>query len=263
MHDLPTAWPYPRWIAHRGAGRLAPENTLCAFRLGAAHGYRMLECDVRLSADGVPFLLHDDTLDRTTSGQGPAGDRPWGDLAVLDAGAWHSIEFAGERLPTLADVAAFSLGQPGGHWVNLEIKPSPGTAEITGRVVAREAQRLWSDRPDQRPLLTSFQPEALAGALAAAPSLPRGLLVSQLPDPASGDTSIDAPWLDTAAELACTAVVLQHRLWTADRVALAREAGLRCLTYTVNEPDEARRLLDLGLDGLITDRVDRFDPAAP
>ena len=60
-----TDWPYPFWIAHRGAGRLAPENTLAAFRHGAAHGYRMAECDAKLSADGVPFLLHDSTLERT------------------------------------------------------------------------------------------------------------------------------------------------------------------------------------------------------
>ena len=64
----PAPWPYPRWIAHRGAGTLAPENTLAAFRLGASHGYRMFECDVKLSSDGVPFLLHDDTLTRTVAG---------------------------------------------------------------------------------------------------------------------------------------------------------------------------------------------------
>lgn len=255
MPTPPAPWPYPRWIAHRGAGRLAPENTLAAFRLGAAHGYRMLECDVRLSADGVPFLLHDDTLERTTSGRGPAGEQPWSRLADLDAGAWHSPAFRGERLPTLADVAAFSLAQPEGHWVNLEIKPSPGTDDLTGRVVGREARRLWSDHPTLRPLLTSFRPEALAGALAAAPDLPRGLLISQLPDGAD-----DRRWLDPAMALGCCAVVLQHRLWTAERVARAREAGLRCLTYTVNEAEEARRLIGMGLDGLITDRVDAFDP---
>jgi glycerophosphoryl diester phosphodiesterase len=85
-----TDWPYPLWIAHRGAGKLAPENTLAAFRVGASHGYRGFECDVKLSADGVPFLLHDDTLDRTSSGDGVAGTRAWSDLARLDAGGWHS-----------------------------------------------------------------------------------------------------------------------------------------------------------------------------
>ncbi|MDO8250569.1 MAG: glycerophosphodiester phosphodiesterase family protein, partial [Rhodoferax sp.] len=92
-------WPYPRWVAHRGAGKLAPENTLAAFRLGASHGYRMFECDVKLSADGVPFLLHDTTLQRTTNavahlGTGRtsavAGDHPWNTLSQLDAGSWHS-----------------------------------------------------------------------------------------------------------------------------------------------------------------------------
>ena len=82
----PSAWPYPRWIAHRGAGKLAPENTLAAFRLGAQHGYRMFECDAKLSSDGVAFLLHDATLERTTNGHGTAGDQPWGTLAQLDAG---------------------------------------------------------------------------------------------------------------------------------------------------------------------------------
>ena len=66
------SWPYPFWIAHRGAGTRAPENTMAAFRLGAAHGWRCFECDVKLSADGVPFLLHDATLERTTSGSGRA-----------------------------------------------------------------------------------------------------------------------------------------------------------------------------------------------
>ena len=85
MKDTPTPWPYPRWIAHRGAGKLAPENTLAAFRLGAQHGYRMAECDAKLSADGQVFLLHDDTLDRTTDGQGIAGYLPWAELSLRDA----------------------------------------------------------------------------------------------------------------------------------------------------------------------------------
>ena len=88
-------WPYPLWIAHRGAGKLAPENTLAAFRLGAAHGYRAFECDVKLSADGVPFLLHDTTLDRTTPERGVAGERPWSELSRIDAGGWRNRHYAG------------------------------------------------------------------------------------------------------------------------------------------------------------------------
>ena len=98
----PTAdWPYPFWIAHRGAGRRAPENTLAAFREGASQGFRMFECDVKLSADDVPFLLHDSELGRTTSGTGRAGDLPWSELARLDAGAWLHPRWAGEPPATL------------------------------------------------------------------------------------------------------------------------------------------------------------------
>src|SRR6187402_1971951 len=91
-------WPYPRWVAHRGAGKLAPENTLAAFKLGASHGYRMFECDVKLSADDVLFLLHDATLDRTSTGKGDARTLDWQALSQLDAGSWHSAAFAGEPL---------------------------------------------------------------------------------------------------------------------------------------------------------------------
>src|SRR5690606_29438993 len=104
---LCAAWPYPLWIAHRGAGRLAPENTLAAFALGHGFGYRMFECDARLSADGEVFLLHDDRLERTTDGSSDAVVQPWSALAGLDAGAWHGEAFVGERLPTLADVIDF------------------------------------------------------------------------------------------------------------------------------------------------------------
>ena len=104
-------WPYPFWIAHRGAGTLAPENTLAAFRLGASHGYRMFECDAKLSADGIAFLLHDDTLDRTTTAtpasvaEPVAGRHAWQHLLSLDAGSWHSPAYAGEPLPTLEAIA--------------------------------------------------------------------------------------------------------------------------------------------------------------
>jgi len=243
----PQPWPYPRWIAHRGAGRLAPENTLAAFRLGAAHGYRMFECDVKLSADQVPFLLHDATLERTTNGHGTAGHLPWAALAQLDAGSWHSPAHAGEPLPTLETIAQFCLQN--GHLLNIEIKPTPGTERRSGEVVAAAAARLWQGQAVP-PLLTSFQPEALQGAQDVAPGLPRGLLLDAL----------WTGWLETALHLGCVAVVCNHALWDSASVTQAKSAGLRCLGYTVNDESAARRLLVLGIDGLITDRVDFFTP---
>jgi glycerophosphoryl diester phosphodiesterase len=241
-------WPYPRWVAHRGAGKLAPENTLAAFRLGAAHGYRMFECDAKLSADGVVFLMHDATLERTTDGKGTGGDQPWSALSQLDAGSWHSRTYAGEPLPTLAALARFCLAN--GHLLNIEIKPTPGMEQRTGEEVAREAAHLWAGA-QVPPLLTSFRPESLQGALAAAPHLPRGLLLDTLWD----------GWPGIAQQLRCMAIVCNHALWDAALVAQVHACGMRCLSYTVNDDWAARRLTDMGTDGIITDRIDLFSPA--
>ena len=111
-------WPYPRLVAHRGAGKVAPENTLTAMRVGHAHGYRMAEFDVKLAADNVAFLLHDPTLERTTTGRGRADGLPWRELSRLDAGSWHSAKYAGEPLPTLASIARWARFPPTGRTVS-------------------------------------------------------------------------------------------------------------------------------------------------
>ena len=243
-----SGWPYPRWIAHRGAGKLAPENTLAAFRLGAQHGYRAFECDVKLSADGRPFLLHDAELDRTTSGQGQASDLPWDALSRLDAGGWHSRAYAGEPLPTLEGVARFCLRN--GHALNIEIKPTPGDEARTGEVVAAEAARLWAGQAPP-PLLSSFRPDALAAARKRVPDFPRALLIDQ---PRDG-------WLDELDGLGCVAAVSNHRMMDGPLIDRLHASGRLALVYTVNDAADAERLLTLGIDGIITDAVDRFTPA--
>lgn len=244
---MATAWSVPMWIAHRGAGRLAPENTLAAFRVGAGHGYRAFECDVKLSADGVPFLLHDDTLQRTTSGHGVAGERGWAELSRLDAGSWHGRGFAGEPIPTLEAIARYCLCN--GHALNIEIKPSPGQDAETGRVVARQAAQWWAGEARQ-PLLSSFRPEALRAARHAEPGLPRALLLDTLRE----------GWLEEAQALDCAAVVTNYTLVDDVVVARVRGVGMRLLCYTVNDPATAAWLLRAGIDGIITDAVDRFAP---
>jgi glycerophosphoryl diester phosphodiesterase len=246
---MTTLWPYPRWIAHRGAGKLAPENTLAAFDLGHRHGFRMFECDAKLSADGQVYLLHDDELDRTTSGRGLAAAWPWAELAQLDAGAWHSPAFAGEPLLRLDQLAPWL--QAWGGLVNLEIKPCPGREAETGRVVAALAQQLWAGQ-GVLPLMSSFSLEALHAAKAAAPGLPRAVLFEFLPP----------DWLDHARALEAVAVVPHHPLLDASVIAQAHAAGLRVLTYTVNDPERAQALWAAGLDGLITDKVDLFEGQA-
>ncbi|MCW7537342.1 glycerophosphodiester phosphodiesterase [Aquabacterium sp. A7-Y] len=249
----PHPWPYPFWVAHRGAGRLAPENTLAAFRHGAGFGYRMFECDVKLSADGRLFLLHDTTLERTTDGRGVAGQLPWQQLQSLDAGGWHSRAYAGEPLPSLEAIARYVLRN--GYCLNLEIKPTPGEETATGEAVARCCARLWRESrtpPAAPPLLTSFRPEALQAALDAEPQLPRGLLLDHWRE----------GWLAEARLLRCAAVVTDYAMLDADAIAQIHAEGMRVLSYTVNDPCEAQRLLDAGIDGLITDAVDRFSPGA-
>jgi len=241
-------WPYPFWIAHRGAGKLAPENTLAAFRLGAHHGYKAFECDVKLSADGVPFLLHDDTLDRTTSGQGPAAALPWAELSRLDAGSWHSPAYAGEPLASFEALAAYCGANA--HALDLEIKPSPGTDTDTGRAVGQWVRKLWRG---QAPLLSSFKPPALFGARETAPELQRALL-------------LDTLWpgcTEMAASLDCVAIITNHKLMDAELLRQIHAGGRRALVYTVNDAVRAEALIALGIDGIVTDAVDRLGPGAP
>ncbi len=244
---MSTDWPYPRWVAHRGAGKLAPENTLAAFKLGASHGYRMFECDVKLSSDGVPFLLHDDTLERTTNCAGVAGHQTWQALQQLDAGSWHSAAHKGEPIPSLDTIAAYCISNK--FDLNIEIKPTTGTDQQTGEVVAQHAARLWQNEL-RKPLLTSFKPDALQAALDAAPELPRGLLLHEL----------WTGWLETALMLGCKAIICNYKLWDTSSVTQAKSAGFKLLSYTVNDDTEVKRLLDLGVEGIITDRVDLFKP---
>jgi glycerophosphoryl diester phosphodiesterase len=240
-------WPYPAWAAHRGAGKLAPENTLAAFRLGAHLGHRMFECDVKLSADGALFLLHDDTLERTTNGAGVAGALPWRELSLLDAGLWHGPGYAGEPIPRFEAIARWIRANR--YLLDVEIKPTAGTESETGHAVAMACAALWSNA-DIPPLLTSFQPPSLAAAQQSAPHLPRGLLVNELWD----------GWMEVARRLDCAAVVLKHTLVDAALVSRAHAARLRVGVYTPNEAPDVDRVRAAGVDLVVTDAVDVYSP---
>ena len=244
MCGLPN-WPYPKLAAHRGAGKHAPENTLAAFRHGFRCGYRMIECDVKLAADGVAFLLHDATLERTTSGTGRADALAWRELSQLDAGAWHSPAFAGEPLPTLAAVARWCRANDVA--LNIEIKPTPGRERETGAAVALDVKSLWSGA-DVKPVLSSFSADALDAARVAVPELPRAWLVERIPD----------DWREQAMRLGCVALDVKHTPLTEAVVAEVHAAGLRLATWTVNDPARVADLLRWGVDTVITDEVERI-----
>ena len=236
-------WPYPRVVAHRGGGKLAPENTLEAIDTGARLGLKMIEFDAKLSADNVVFLLHDDDVDRTSNGHGAAKALSYAQLEALDAGSWFDVKFAGARMPTLAQVAARCKEH--GLAANVEIKPCEGRDVETGRVVAQEAARLWADA-ETAPLLSSFSYAALAAAREAAPDLPRGMLYGDVP----GD------WHAQTAALACVSLHADHRKLNEALVAQIKDSGLRILAYTVNDPERARLLARWGVDAICTDRID-------
>jgi glycerophosphoryl diester phosphodiesterase len=248
-------WHFPHWIAHRGAGTLAPENTLAALRLGMQYGYRMCEVDAKVSSDGVVFLFHDDNLIRTSNANECLGDndmRPlsaltWNTLSTLDVGSWHSRLYTGEPIATLENTARFCIRNC--ISLNIEIKPSPGASEQTGKAVAAAAARLWANEMTP-PLLTSFDTVALQAAKKQAPTLPFGLLL---------DTHWDG-WLTFAKGFGCSAIVCDHALWNTTNIASVHHAGMRALSYTVNTKQEVARLQAMNIDGLITDCIDQFTP---
>lgn len=239
-------WPYPFWIAHRGAGKAAPENTLAAFRVGLAAGFRGFECDVQLSRDGLPFLLHDETLERTSDGRGLACAQDWLALSRLDAGSWHGPDFAHEPLARLLEIATLAAAE--NLAFNLELKPSPGEAGRVGRGVARWLQTHWTAPP---PLLSSFEPDALQAA--AGHGWPLALLSTAWRDELPAE----------AMALGAVAVVCHHASLDHAAIRALHQRGLRALSYTVNEVAEATRLIDAGIDGLITDRLELPAQVAP
>jgi glycerophosphoryl diester phosphodiesterase len=239
-------WPFPRLLAHRGGGALAPENTLAGLRVAARLGFQGVEFDVKLTADKVPVLMHDDDLDRTTSGRGPAAAASIVDFAGLDAGSAFNGAFAGERVPTLEEAAAVCRALR--LWANIEIKPCPGREVETGTVVARETMRLWAGDAHP-PLLSSFSTTALGAAQEAAPLLPRGLLAVDPP----------ADWQPALVSLGCVALHLQHSRVTPELAAAVHAACYGLLCYTVNDRARADLLSALGVDCIVTDRLDLFD----
>jgi glycerophosphoryl diester phosphodiesterase len=238
-------WPYPRLCAHRAGGSLAPENTLAAIRLGHTLGYRAVEVDVRFSSDGVEVLQHDAVLDRSTSGHGPLADRPWAELARLDAGSWHSPPFQGEPLARLADAAVLlrSLHM----FANVEIKRIPGRHRECGERVAHAVAEYWKGAREV-PLLSSFSADALDAAKHAEPSLPRGWIVEE---PWDGD-------LSPLAKVGAISLHIEHVLVTPALLARVHDAGCRLLAWTVNDVARAGDLLEMGIDGLITDNLQEF-----
>ncbi len=237
-------WSFPRIIAHRGGGTLAPENTLAALRCGVAHGVQGVEFDVMALADGDLVLMHDTELGRTVAGSGSVADQTLASLSKADAGSWFSAEFAGEPVPSFAQAAQFCVVH--NLWMNVEIKPQPGTEVATGRWVAQACAGLPADAV----LLSSFSFEALLAAQAAAPTIPRGLLVERLPP----------DWRHRLETVGAVSLHAQASSLTETQARMVKDAGFGLMCYTVNDPALARTLFGWGVDAICTDRLDLIAP---
>jgi glycerophosphoryl diester phosphodiesterase len=248
-------WPYPRILAHRGGGTLAPENTMAAMRCGLAHGFHAVEFDVMLSQDEVPVLMHDPHFGRTLRGTGQVSDTAAHDLQAMDAGSWFGSQFAGEPVPTLEQVAAFCRQHS--IWMNIEIKPAPGHEQRTGHVVGETVRRLFSaeiaaqdESRTALPLFSSFSFDALLAAKDAAPEIPRGYLLDVIPD----------DWSERLTALQAVALHTNHKKLTTAQAQAVKAGGWGLFCYTVNTPERAREILSWGVDAFCTDRIDLIGP---
>src|SRR5262249_31418874 len=239
--------PYPRVIGHRAGGALAPENTLGGLRKTAAMGFGGVEFDVMLSSDKVPLLIHDETLDRTTSGRGDVCATSYAEIAALDAGAWFGPQYRGERVPRFDDAAKLCIEL--GLFANVEIKPAAGFERETALIACEVVRKLWVGAA-RRPLISSFQRDCLEVARESAPDFERGYLTD----------TIESGWQEAARTLGCVSVHCNHLHLGKEQAGAVKGAGYWLLCYTVNEPAVARRLFEWGVDAIFTDRLDLIPP---
>jgi glycerophosphoryl diester phosphodiesterase len=219
----------PKVIAHRGAAAYAPENTLASFREARRRGATWVETDVVLTADGVPILMHDDSLKRTTGIDRLVAETRRADLP--------------SDVPTFEEAIACW-----GEWglgCNVEIKPTQGREAETARVAVATLRRCWPSHLPQ-PLLSSFKDASLAAAYQAAPEFARALLIEQVAD----------DWRARAEAVAATAINTDGKRLTAVRAVEIRKAGFALGVYTINDGDVAKALVGMGVQCVITDVPD-------
>jgi glycerophosphoryl diester phosphodiesterase len=238
-HGRPDTDTPGRIVAHRGACRVAPENTLAAFRAAAGQGARWIEFDVSLIGDETPVLHHDGTLDRCTDRSGPLAHLAASDLAGIDAGGWFGPAYAGEKLATLNEALAL-IGELELS-ANLEMKPHETPPEVIARAVAKElALWPWARR---RIVVSSFDLPSLEALRRLMPDQPLAVLYEDPP----------ADWPSALAALRASSLHVWRECITEEILARARTERVHVRVYTVNEPARMVRFRDAGLAGVITD----------
>jgi len=219
--------------AHRGASLEAPENTLAAFALAEQQGADGIELDVQLSRDGVPLIIHDDTLERTSTGRGRVDRASWSDLQQLDAGHWFAARYSGERLPSLAEVLDWAGGR---LQLNLEVKDSSAAGVLLATL---------QQFPEARVLVSSFNHRLLASLRGVDPELPLGFL---------NDSRFWRHALQRAVRAGAVSFHPRAEHVSRPLMMACRQAGVEVYPWTVDAVAVARRLMNLGAAGVFTNR---------
>ncbi len=229
---------HPAVIAHRGASLAAPENTLPAFELAITQGADAIELDTKLTQDGVPVVLHDATLDRTTNGSGALSNWQWADVQQLDAGAWFGSAFVGTRIPSLESVLETVRDRV---WLNIELT---NYTTLYDDLPVKVIQLVQAFNLSGSVLFSSFNPLVLKRLAKCLPTSSRGLLTVYGGQPPTSRQQFYTSRHVSIEQVTPQLIEAQHR---------RRRA---VLVYTVNDPQEMRRMSAAGVDGIFTD-----DPA--
>jgi glycerophosphoryl diester phosphodiesterase len=234
----------PLVIAHRGWSARAPENTLAAYRLAVEAGADMAECDVWLTADRVPVLLHDENLKRTTGVDAAVSSVPLEKVKTLDAGSWKSAEYAGEPVPTLVDALTLVEGK---LRLVIEIKPTGMEQEVVQAI--RDAGGSPADV-----MIFSFHHGVVDTITRLEPLLPTVWLVGDMP----WEEAARRKTLTEAVRIRASGIGMPRTRANPAIVRMARERGLTVFVWTVDDPAEMRYLARIGVDGIITNRPDEL-----
>lgn len=235
-------------ISHRGAPRLAPENTLPSFREAVRYGAKWLELDVKLTADQRPVIFHDKTLERTTNGTGLVAAVSFDYVRSLDAGGHFHPRFAGTKVPTLEELVETVLELDVG--LQLELKPTPGDDVETAEVSLAILKDMWPANRG-RLFVSSFSIRSIMAARRMMPNVPRVFAVTVAPrDPQA-----------LLKETDCQAMHIKALMTNDEVLKRLADSGVEYALATVNDPQEARRLLDAGAQSILTDIPDLFAQA--
>ena len=242
----------PQVLAHRGASGSAPETTLAAYRLALALKVDFLELDVQMSRDGQLVAIHDTLVDRTTDGKGAVGEMTLEQLRRLDAGSWFNRafpdrarpEFAGERIPTLEEI--IQLARPARAGLYIETKnPELYPADFETKIVDLVRRNHF----EKRVVIQSFSARSIEKVKKLAPDVPTALLVETLQE-----DPVEATLRAGSRELA-----IKYNLLTPEIAARARGRGLALTVWTVDDEESMRRMIDLGVDRIITNVPERLN----